>query len=213
MFLLFRFYPFLSSNPRFNSILLIIATLTALIAGIRANIECDIKKIIALSTLRQLGVIIVSLGLGAPLLAFFHLLTHALFKALLFLCAGTLINLHNHSQDLRFIGNLHNQLPSITGAIIVANLALCGAPFMAGFYSKDLILEFSTYSQTNFIVLLIFFFATGLTVSYTARFLLVVVWGPINLTPLHQINDTDFHCTLPTLTLSLSAIVGGAALN
>lgn len=173
--MLFRFYPFLSSFKAFNTCLLIIATLTCLIAGLSANTECDIKKIIALSTLRQLGVIIVRLGLGAPLLAFFHLITHALFKALLFICAGTLIHLHHHSQDLRYIGNLMPQIPSIVAPIIVANLALCGTPFLAGFYSKDAILEYSLYSPTSTIIIFLFFFATGLTVRYTLRFLATVV--------------------------------------
>jgi NADH-ubiquinone oxidoreductase chain 5 len=72
-----------------------------LIAGLRATIECDIKKIIALSTLRQLGLIIISLAINIPILAFFHIITHALFKALLFICAGSFINYHSHSQDLR----------------------------------------------------------------------------------------------------------------
>lgn len=151
------------------------ATLTCLIAGLRANTECDIKKIIALSTLRQLGVIMVRIGLGAPLLAFFHLITHALFKALLFLCAGTLIHLHHHSQDLRYMGDLNKQMPSISSAIIVSNLALCGTPFLAGFYSKDTILEFAASSPTRIVVIVLFFFATGLTVRYTARFLITVV--------------------------------------
>lgn len=175
--------------------------------------ECDIKKIIALSTLSQLGVIIISLALGAPILAFFHLITHALFKALLFVCAGTLIHLHHHSQDLRFMGNLPGQSPSITSALLIANVALCGAPFIAGFYSKDIILEFSLFFPSNLFFLILFFFATGLTASYTARFLLSVIWSPSNSLPLHPINDKDFFCTLPTFLLSLGAIIGGRALN
>lgn len=175
VFLLFRFYPSLSEYYYFKPVILIIATITALIAGIRANTECDIKKVIALSTLSQLGVIMVRLGLGMPLLALFHLITHALFKALLFLCAGTLIHLHHHSQDLRFIGNLYEQIPSISSAIIVSNLALCGTPFLAGFYSKDAILEACLFFPYRTTVVLLFFFATGLTVSYTVRFLLAVV--------------------------------------
>lgn len=82
------------------------------IAGTVAIFETDIKKIIALSTLSQLGVIIFRMGANLPNLAFFHLLTHALFKALLFICAGTLIHIHNHSQDLRYMGNIFPQLPT-----------------------------------------------------------------------------------------------------
>jgi NADH-ubiquinone oxidoreductase chain 5 len=101
VFLLIRFYPFLRSTTWFNQLLLLIAVTTTTMAGLRAITECDIKKIIALSTLRQLGIIIAAIGLGMVTLAYFHIVTHALFKALLFICAGTLINRHIHSQDLR----------------------------------------------------------------------------------------------------------------
>jgi NADH-ubiquinone oxidoreductase chain 5 len=101
VFILIRFYPFLSCLNIFHTYLLLAAVSTILIAGISATSECDIKKIIALSTLRQLGIIITSLGLGLPELAFFHIIIHALFKALLFICAGSFINMHNHAQDLR----------------------------------------------------------------------------------------------------------------
>uniref|UniRef100_A0AAU6QG48 NADH-ubiquinone oxidoreductase chain 5 n=1 Tax=Prionospio sanmartini TaxID=3050092 RepID=A0AAU6QG48_9ANNE len=213
VFLLIRFYPFLSSINMFNQMLLIFATATTLMAGMSANTECDMKKVIALSTLSQLGVMMISLGLGLPMFAFFHLLTHALFKALLFLCAGTLIHLHLHSQDLRFMGNITSSMPSISAALIVSNLALCGAPFLAGFYSKDLILEYSLSNPTNMVVVLLFFLATGLTVSYTARFLMAVVWGPMNISPSHPVSDTDIYCSFSTAMLSLGAIIGGASMN
>jgi NADH-ubiquinone oxidoreductase chain 5 len=101
VFLIIRFYRFLHSLPYFNSIILFIAVCTIFIAGLSATTECDIKKIIALSTLSQLGIIITSIGLNAPNLAYFHIITHALFKALLFICAGAFINEHLHTQDLR----------------------------------------------------------------------------------------------------------------
>jgi NADH-ubiquinone oxidoreductase chain 5 len=101
VFLLIRFYPFLEKLPMFNFLLLFAAVSTIFMAGIRARTECDIKKIIALSTLSQLGVIITSLGLGIPNLALFHIITHAMFKALLFICAGGLIARHSHRQELR----------------------------------------------------------------------------------------------------------------
>jgi NADH-ubiquinone oxidoreductase chain 5 len=101
VFLTIRFYPFLHSLSYFNTIILIIAVRTIVIAGLRAITECDIKKIIALSTLSQLGIMITRIGFNMPILAYFHILTHALFKALLFICAGSFINQHLHSQDLR----------------------------------------------------------------------------------------------------------------
>lgn len=112
--------------------------------------EYDVKKVVALSTLRQLGVIILAIGLDFPVLAFFHLITHALFKALLFICTGLLIINHSHSQDLRIIGNLTNQTPIILASFRVANFSLCGFPFLRGFYRKDLIIENFFYQPHNF---------------------------------------------------------------
>jgi len=145
------------------------------IAGLSAIAECDIKKIIALSTLSQLGVIIASLGLNLPILTLFHLITHALFKALLFLCAGAIIHLHHHSQDLRSMGNLSNQIPLTTTCLLIANSALSGAPFLAGFYSKDLIIEFCLHSPTNSLIILIFMLATILTAAYSIRLTITAV--------------------------------------
>nr|YP_010700914.1 NADH dehydrogenase subunit 5 [Rhynchospio aff. asiatica ZW-2021]WCI21129.1 NADH dehydrogenase subunit 5 [Rhynchospio aff. asiatica ZW-2021] len=213
IFLIFRFYPFLDPSILFHKVLLMSGSLTALMAGLSAMTECDMKKVIALSTLSQLGVMMVSLALGAPFLAFFHLITHALFKALLFLCGGTLIHLHHHSQDLRFMGHLAHQVPSIAAALLIANSALCGAPFMAGFYSKDMILEFALFSPSNLFFLFLFFLATGLTAGYTSRFLLAVVWAPSSSLPLHHINDHDAYTSAPTALLSLGAILAGSALN
>lgn len=101
VFLLIRFYPFLSTLKLFNTLILFIAVRTILIAGISATTECDIKKIIALSTLRQLGIIMAAIGLGLPNMAIFHIVIHALFKALLFICAGEIISIHSHGQELR----------------------------------------------------------------------------------------------------------------
>lgn len=144
-------------------------------AGVSALVETDIKKIIALSTLSQLGVIIARLGIGLPSFAFFHLITHALFKALLFVCAGTLIHLTAHSQDLRTLGNLSSQLPLTLSTMSVANIALCGFPFLAGFYTKDLILETATFRPTNLIALAIIFIATALTIGYSVRLILTAL--------------------------------------
>jgi len=132
-----------------------VGTITTLMAGIVALWETDLKKIIALSTLRQLGLMFLRLGLGFMTLALFHLLTHALFKALLFLCAGTIIHYHQNNQDIRLIGGLSVQLPLTTGILNMANMALCGFPFLAGFYSKDLILELLSNSLLRRLVILL----------------------------------------------------------
>nr|QUJ10051.1 NADH dehydrogenase subunit 5 [Tubifex tubifex] len=170
VFLLIRFYPFLSTLPLFNSILLFSAISTMLMAGISAATECDMKKIIALSTLSQLGMMMTSLGLGAPTFALLHMMTHAMFKALLFICAGEMIALHSHGQDLRWLGNLVTQAPVASSCALIANMALCGLPFLAGFYSKDLIMEVMISNNTNWFMILLTFLAVGFTSFYSIRF-------------------------------------------
>lgn len=213
VFLLIRFYPFLSTFKQFNVILLCTASLTICIAGLSALRECDLKKIIALSTLRQLGVIIGRLGLGLPKLAFFHLITHALFKALLFVCAGSIIDQHHHNQDLRIVGNLTQQIPLTISCFLVANISLCGLPFLSGFYSKDLILESSLFSSTNWVILTIFFVATGLTIAYSLRFVIIVNFSPISSSPTHSILNSDLNISTPSLALTLGAICAGSIIN
>merc|ERR1711973_449607 len=138
-----------------NYILLIIGIITIIMSGITAIIEIDIKKIIALSTLSQLGIIIIILGLGNPILSFFHLISHAFFKAILFICAGIIIHNIKDYQDIRKIGFSFNNLNYSISIIIIANLSLCGLPFIRGFYSKDLIIEIIIIKGKN---LIIFFF-------------------------------------------------------
>lgn len=174
--------------------------------------ESDIKKIIALSTLSQLGVIIFTLGINLPQLAFFHLLTHALFKALLFICAGTIIHCHHHRQDLRTIGNMAAQMPLITSAITIANMALCGMPFLAGFYSKDLIIESFSNTTHNSLVYIIFITATTLTTGYSARFTIYVILGRTQR-PSTQYSTESQREINACAALSMGAVIGGAAIN
>ena len=169
VFLLIRFFPFLKSCSFFQPRLLCISVATLLLAGVGANYENDLKKVIALSTLSQLGVIMMRLGIGIPYLALFHLYTHALFKALLFLCAGAIIHNSSNWQDIRTMGIMFSQAPLTTTCMNVANLSLCGAPFLRGFYSKDLILEVSLFSPTGSIMVLLIFIATGMTAAYSLR--------------------------------------------
>ena len=158
-----------------NEILIILSVLTIFIAGLGACFEFDLKKIIALSTLSQLGLIIYSLSLGLVKVALFHLLIHALFKALLFMRAGCIIHGFKGWQDIRMIGNIISSLPFIGACFVVSNLALRGIPFLAGFYSKDLILELSLIEELNILSLFILFLSTGLTVAYTFRLIYYIV--------------------------------------
>lgn len=212
VFLLIRFYPFLHSCKLFNTIILIIAICTILMAGLRATTECDIKKIIALSTLSQLGIIITSIGLNIPNLAFFHILTHALFKALLFICAGSFINLHLHTQDLRWIGNLSNQIPVATSCITLANIALCGFPFIAGFYSKDLIIESAINIPNNIFIVLLAVIRIGLTSFYSIRFRLVTIWSSNSNARIIKIKE-EIIIIIPIIFLSSVSILSGRSMS
>ena len=213
VFLLIRFFPFLKSFQFFQPSLLFISVLTLLIAGIGANYENDLKKIVALSTLSQLGVIIISLGMGMPYLALFHLYTHALFKALLFLCAGAIIHNSSNAQDIRVMGIVFSQAPLTTTCMNVANLSLCGAPFLRGFYSKDLILEISLYQPTSLLIVFLIFVATGITAAYSLRLSFCSLWGASKSGTYHSKQEEDYYINTATLTLSFAAIVAGFALQ
>nr|UIG88109.1 NADH dehydrogenase subunit 5 [Halobates proavus] len=158
---------------------LILSLMTMFMSGLGANFEFDLKKIIALSTLSQLGLMMSILFLGFPYLSYFHLLTHAFFKALLFLCAGLIIHVMNDTQDIRFMGGLSYQLPFTITCFCISNLSLCGFPYLSGFYSKDLILELSTFTGSNMFYYIIMYLSVGLTVSYTVR----LIYYTMNLYP------------------------------
>lgn len=212
VYLLIRFSPAISFTW-VRDWLLLISGLTIFIAGLGANFEFDLKKIIALSTLSQLGLIIRILSLGFYKLAYFHLLTHALFKALLFICAGAIIHNIKNSQDIRNMGSLVSQIPYTTACLNVANMALCGIPFLAGFYSKDLILEISRLSVLNMLGFFLFFFSTGLTMCYTLRLVYYSIRGLFNASVCHPIND-EGHIILKGITgLLLISVIGGRMLR
>ena len=212
VYLIIRFRSALEGRT-VQRILLIVSCLTIFIAGLGANFEYDLKKIIALSTLRQLGVILRILALGFPGLAFFHLLRHALFKALLFICAGVVIHRVRDYQDIRCMGRLVTFIPLSVSYMTIANLALCGFPFLAGFYSKDLLLEVAFIRWINFIALMLFILATGLTVIYTARFIYYRLRGDFNLRRLANTGDEDKIMVNSMSILGLGAIFGGAFLS
>jgi len=212
VYLLVRFSAALEGSLT-QTVLLLLSRLTIFMAGLGANFEYDLKKIIALSTLSQLGVIIRILSLGYANLAFFHLLRHALFKALLFICAGAVIHNIKNYQDIRLIGNLVSEMPLTTFCINLANLALCGSPFIAGFYSKDLILEIAFIRNINIFIFLLYCLATGLTVCYTFRLVFYTLTGNFNLHRLYSITDESYLMTTPILFLSRGAIFGGAFLS
>nr|QNE85707.1 NADH dehydrogenase subunit 5 [Scathophaga furcata] len=212
VYLLIRFNILLSTSWLGN-LLLLLSGLTMFMAGLGANYEFDLKKIIALSTLSQLGLMMSILSMGYYKLAFFHLLTHALFKALLFMCAGAIIHNMNNSQDIRLMGSLSMMMPLTSSCFNLANLALCGMPFLAGFYSKDLILETVSLSYINMFSFFLFFFSTGLTVCYSFRLVYYTMTGDSNFSSLNMLNDEGWIMLKSMMGLLILSIFGGSMLS
>nr|AUJ22848.1 NADH dehydrogenase subunit 5 [Ignelater luminosus] len=211
VYLLIRFSTGLSNN--LMMFLLFVSMLTMFMAGLGANYEFDLKKIIALSTLSQLGLMMSILALGDYFLAFFHLLTHALFKALLFMCAGCMIHNLSNTQDIRFMGGLINYMPLTCCYFNVCNMALCGLPFLSGFYSKDLILEVVSMGYLNLFVYFIFYFSTGLTVCYSVRLSYYTMFGDFNFYGVQNISDTGLTMLKGMSGLIFLVVFGGSMLS
>nr|YP_009937134.1 NADH dehydrogenase subunit 5 [Subclytia rotundiventris]QNT26370.1 NADH dehydrogenase subunit 5 [Subclytia rotundiventris] len=212
IYLLIRFNILLNFSWMGN-LLLLLSGLTMFMSGLGANYEFDLKKIIALSTLSQLGLMMSILSMGFYNLAFFHLLTHALFKALLFMCAGSIIHNMNNTQDIRLMGSLSLMMPLTSSCFNVANLALCGMPFLSGFYSKDLMLEMVSFSYVNYLSFFFFFFSTGLTVCYSFRLVFYTMTSESNFSALNMLSDESWIMLKSMLGLLILSIFGGSMLS
>nr|YP_004021885.1 NADH dehydrogenase subunit 5 [Exorista sorbillans]ADO85316.1 NADH dehydrogenase subunit 5 [Exorista sorbillans] len=212
VYLLIRFNIILSTSW-LGQLLLLLSGLTMFMAGLGANFEFDLKKIIALSTLSQLGLMMSILSMGFYKLAMFHLLTHALFKALLFMCAGAIIHNMNNSQDIRLMGGLSIHMPLTSACFNVSNLALCGMPFLAGFYSKDMILEIVSIWNINMFSFFLYYFSTGLTVSYSFRLVFYSMTGDLNCGSLNMLNDEGWIMFRGMMGLLIMSFIGGSMLN
>jgi NADH-ubiquinone oxidoreductase chain 5 len=182
-------------------------------AGLRAMGEVDMKKVVALSTLSQLGLIFMTLGLGLPTLAFFHLAAHAYFKAIIFMCAGGVIHSMKEYQDLRVLGGASSTLPVSSGVFLVANLRLCGIPFMSGFFSKDLILELLIMRSANTAVFGLALVATLLTVIYSLRITSAIFMGNTRSEAGLRILESDHTIISRLLILLGPSIVGGLGIS
>nr|YP_010722415.1 NADH dehydrogenase subunit 5 [Parnassius andreji]WDV10568.1 NADH dehydrogenase subunit 5 [Parnassius andreji]WDV10698.1 NADH dehydrogenase subunit 5 [Parnassius andreji] len=211
VYLLIRF-NLLLNDMFFFKFLLLLSGLTMFMAGISANYEFDLKKIIALSTLSQLGLMMSILSMGLPELAFFHLLTHAMFKALLFMCAGVIIHMMNDNQDIRFMGGISLYIPMTSLCMNISNLALCGIPFLAGFYSKDLILEMVSMSNLNMLIFFLYYISTGLTMFYTIRLLMYLMINDYNLFSVYNLYDEDYIMLKSMFLLLFMSLITGSFL-
>nr|YP_010287423.1 NADH dehydrogenase subunit 5 [Somatina indicataria]UKT61754.1 NADH dehydrogenase subunit 5 [Somatina indicataria] len=211
VYLLIRFNMLLI-DTFFLKMLLLFSSLTMFMAGMSANYEFDLKKIIALSTLSQLGLMMSILSMGFPILAFFHLLTHAMFKALLFMCAGVIIHMMNNMQDIRYMGGISFYIPMTCLCFNVSNMSLCGIPFLSGFYSKDMILEMMVFSNFNFLIFFLYYISTGLTMYYSIRLSMYLMVNDFNLLCIYNLYDEDYIMLKSMMVLLIMSVISGSSL-
>jgi len=196
-----------------SKFLRILGMLTIIIAGITAIVEIDIKKVIALSTLRQLGIIIIILGMGNPVLSFFHLISHAFFKAILFICAGLTIHRIKDYQDIRKMGFNYININLSVSIIIIANIRLCGLPFLRGFYSKDIIIEIVIIKGKRFFLFFLLIIGTRLTVIYSCRLNFLISLNFIKVESFYNIRENSNLIIVGIMFLLPLSIIGGLIIS
>nr|YP_006576378.1 NADH dehydrogenase subunit 5 [Iridona iridescens]AEV94272.1 NADH dehydrogenase subunit 5 [Iridona iridescens] len=205
IYVLFRFSSCITSE--WYLFLGIVSTMTMLMSAISAVFESDVKKVVALSTLSQLGVMMLAISVGAISVCFFHLVSHALFKALMFLCVGGIIHFTG-IQDLRYLGGFIYSNPIISSWLGVACFSLSGFPFLSGFYSKDLVLESFFSGGLNLILCVLVIFSTCLTVIYSG-WLMFSVFFLSNSFSSGLSMVSGLFLSIPCTILGLGALFGG----
>ena len=204
IFMVARMSPLFELSTTALSFVMIIGAITALFMGFLGIIQNDIKRVVAYSTLSQLGYMTVALGASAYSVAIFHLMTHAFFKALLFLGAGAVIMGMHHDQDIRSMGNLKKYMPITWMTSLIGSLALIGTPFFAGFYSKDSIIEAVKFSHITGSSFAYFAVLTGVFVTafYSFRMYFLVFHGKEKWREISQGHDAhgEHHGLAPTDT-------------
>jgi len=195
-----------------HTALLIIAwigIITAVMAALIATQQSDIKRILAYSTLSQLGYMVMAVGLASDEAAIFHLFTHAFFKALLFLAAGSVIVMLHHEQNIWKMGGLSRSLPITFFTFVAGALALIGCPPFSGFFSKDAILTLAY--ERNMPIFVVGLFTAFLTAFYVVRLLIIVFFGKPRSDIARESNESPFVMTGPLIALAVLATLGGFA--
>tara|TARA_Y100000994_G_scaffold142682_1_gene116931 strand:+ start:784 stop:2841 length:2058 start_codon:yes stop_codon:yes gene_type:complete len=221
VYMTFRIFPFLT--PDALALIAIIGAITALMAAITAITRNDIKAVLAYSTISQLGYMIMAIGVGAPVYAFFHLVTHAMFKACLFLCSGSVIHAMHHSlhhlddhhtdpQDMNNMGGLKDKMPMTHGAMLISTLAIAGVPFFSGFLSKDGILAavlsyYYKHDGWTIILPVAGFGAAMITAFYMFRLIFKTFYGEPKKKEIYDhIHESPLAMTIPLGLLSILSL-------
>jgi NADH-quinone oxidoreductase subunit L len=213
IFMVSRMSPMFELSETALIVVMVVGAITALFMGLLGIVQNDIKKVVAYSTLSQLGYMTVALGVSAYSVAIFHLMTHAFFKALLFLAAGSVIVALHHKQDIRKMGGLRKKMPITYWTSLIGTLALIGFPGFAGFYSKDMIIEAVHFSQLPFSdwVYVAVVIGVFITAFYSLRMFFLVFHGESRMdehTASH-VKESPFSITLPLVALAIpSALIG-----
>ena len=184
-----------------------IGGLTSLLAALMAVQQDDIKRILAYSTLSQLGYMVMAVGLGSPDAAMFHLTTHASFKALLFLGAGSVIVALHHEQDIWRMGGLRERMPKTYWTFLIATMALCGVPLFSGFFSKEAILD--TALENSILLFLVAVFVALLTTFYMTRLFVVAFMGEPRSAQAEHAKESPAVMTVPLLVLAVPSVIAG----
>ena len=186
------------------------AQLTALFAATIAIVQPDIKKVLAYSTISQLGYMFLGVGSGAYASGIFHLMTHAFFKGLLFLCAGSVIHALGGEQDMNKMGGLRRKLPITFWTMFIATLAIAAVPPFSGYFSKDLILE-AAYDSGHSWLWFLGVITAGLTSFYMFRLIFMTFFGEsrVDSDQEHHLHESPAVMTIPLIVLAILATVGG----